>query len=1693
MHEGQVVSAFVTSIEDHGYLVSFGIHGVTGFFRHSDRRGAPTMLRKGQLVQGVINSLDKKRNTVMLNTNPDLVASALVTEVEGLTMELLVPGALVNARVQSVLKNGLLLSFLTYFTGTVNMFHLDDPLPGSDWQQKYSENQRLKARVLFVDSRNKTIGLSLNPHLVQNNPPSIGVNIGELCEKAIVRRVDPTLGLLLGLEMEGGLFAGYAHISDVSDDHIEKLEVKFREGRVVKGRVIGKRVMDGLAVVSLKDSKVRQQLVSCLDVYPGMTVVGEVMSVEQYGAIVKLADGLKAICPLQHMSEFELLKPTAKFKVGKKLKFKVLTCAVDTKKITLTCKKTMVVSKLKPLTAYEEAIEGLVTHGWISGIEDYGCFICFYNNVKGLVHRTELGLDPGVKPESVFQTGQVVKCRILRADPSARRISLSFILSPSRVLELHGDGGKTVSVGDEVSGVVTHVSNSLITLDIPLQFGVARAFMKVELLSDFNGHSEQLRSLLIPGHKFDHLRVLERDDQKLIVTSKFSFLSCDFIPSDISQLNSHKVVPGYIASITEKGCFVRFLGGLTGLASVPQLVDGFVQDPFQHFTVGQSVRAQVLEVNLDFGRFNVSLKQSVCYSTDTNLIKGYFLEEEKIAELQASKADLAKMNSIDSIVVGGVIKGVVQDIKEYGIIVDIQNFKDFVGFVTHFQIDSELKVGDVVTARVLDVVKSDGIIDLTLRRNLVKLGHKSNCEGEKAGRKRRRKVLEIHQKALGVVELIKDEYLVCSLPDYGNAIAFASAHDYNIRVDPHEKYTLGQSIEVVIGALPEDSGVGRLLVLVASFSDPTGGLSVKRRKMLRKLNSEGIIHGQVVSVGPLEMKIKVGKNSVGKVHVTQVVDEFQDENPLARYSVGEMITAKILKKSKHFDDGVSSLCYELTLKPSLLGNEDQEESRNCSDTTLSTLSVGQIVIGYVKDVHDDWALLLISPTVIGRLFVLDSSTDPIQLARFQSRYQIGQPVRCRISKIDYGNGKVDLSLRNLDNSSKDEEASEININDIIGGRVSKILPGVGGLSVQIGAHVFGRVHVTDLHDVWKDNPTRDFKVGQFVRCRVLDVSRNEDGIINQVDLSLRQSLIESQLDAAAPSSSNKRPDSMIVEKLEDLHVDMEVEGFVKNIVSKGCFVTLSRKIDARIKISNLSGTYVADPEIMFPVGKVVRGRVISFDCATGFVELSLRRPLHNQQRDETGLITLKELHVGNLVTGVISHIASYGLFISIDNSKIVGLCHISEVSDNHIGNLESHYKIGERVRAKVLKVEEDRERISLGMKNKYIKDLRMEVESNEEEGLVSEQSLGTNISAETNDADEDRDLGDDSNLHPLSTPVFSVFSSPVEPLDVVLDTEENKLTDDTSIEGVNFATTNEVYESSNKRAKKRSKDLREAAIREAERKLVEGDNVPESIEDFEKLVHVSPNSSFIWIKYMAFLLSLGDADKARAVAERALQTINFREEGEKLNVWVALLNLENVYGDPPKEATMAVFHRALQYCDNKKLYLALLGIYERSDQHDMADELLKTMLRKFKMSCKMWLKRIHHFLRRGLLEAAHKTLDRALLSLPQRKHIKVISQAAIAEFKIGSAEHARNLFESILRNYPKRVDLWSVYLDQEIVLGDATVTRALFERVISLDLPPKKMKFLFKKYLDYEKAHGDEERMDYVKGKAMQYVESRLG
>lgn len=108
---------------------------------------------------------------------------------------------------------------------------------------------------------------------------------------------------------------------------------------------------------------------------------------------------------------------------------------------------------------------------------------------------------------------------------------------------------------------------------------------------------------------------------------------------------------------------------------------------------------------------------------------------------------------------------------------------------------------------------------------------------------------------------------------------------------------------------------------------------------------------------------------------------------------------------------------------------------------------------------------------------------------------------------------------------------------------------------------------------------------------------------------------------------------------------------------------------------------------------------------------------------------------------------------------------------------------------------------------------------------------------------------------------------------------------------------------------------------------------PSSTSDFERVLLGSPNSSYLWIQYMSFQLQLSEIEKAREIAKRALNTINFREEREKLNVWIAFMNLENVYGND--ETLESVFKDAARHCEPKTVHLRLASILEESSKEEV--------------------------------------------------------------------------------------------------------------------------------------------------------------
>ena len=272
----------------------------------------------------------------------------------------------------------------------------------------------------------------------------------------------------------------------------------------------------------------------------------------------------------------------------------------------------------------------------------------------------------------------------------------------------------------------------------------------------------------------------------------------------------------------------------------------------------------------------------------------------------------------------------------------------------------------------------------------------------------------------------------------------------------------------------------------------------------------------------------------------------------------------------------------------------------------------------------------------------------------------------------------------------------------------------------------------------------------------------------------------------------------------------------------------------------------------------------------------------------------------------------------------------------------------------------------------------------------------------------------------------------------------------------------------------------EATAAAKEAAIADGTAVPTSEADFERLLAGSPNSSVLWIRFMAFHLGRGDVDKARETGEKALGQVHFRDEQERLNVWVALLNLEASYGTP--ETLGSVFARATRANDPLKTHRAMLDVFQSLGRAAEADALYRVTLKKFKRDTQTWRDFCRYLLKSGRPDDARKSFREAMDILPERDAPAFAKDFAMLEFRHGTAARGRTMFEDLVASYPRRLDLWLVYIDQEVAHGSAVAVRKLFERVLAGGgLSSKKMRSLFKKWVKFEAAHGDEASLDAVR------------
>ncbi|XP_048585462.1 protein RRP5 homolog isoform X2 [Nematostella vectensis] len=1603
---GFVLPGCVSSVEDHGYVLSFGIPGKTGFL---SKKKTGRVLVEGQYLNTIVESADTGR-VIRVSVDQDKIKSAMISSDMKVRFSSLLPGMLVNTRVSQCTSSGVIVSFLELFEGSVHILHLpENGGSGENLEKLYKKKSKHVARILYVNPKNKVVSLSMLDSIIQFKLPSFeSCSIGDIFDNVTITRGDQGLGLLANVK--DGL-NGFVHFSQVSDKQIEKLGKKYKAGTSHKCRVLGMNTIDGLLSLTTKKSIINKPFMRYEDIKPGSIVEGTIITLEKFGMLVSVSDHIKGLVTNMHLADIILKHPEKKLTEGKVVKCRVLTVDPGQRRLHLTHKKTMVSSILQVITQYSDAKPGTTSHGFITSVREYGCLVTFYNNVKGLVPKDQLGIQESEDPRGVFYLGQVLTCHVISCNPDQQKLKLS--------LKANSANKSSTQVSLQTASLVDIdvVSCSKDGLDVLLQPNGCPALLPVYHLSDHPSHWEDLLSIYTPKGKPITIRNalyygIGKNGTHIVSlkTSLKNAAESKTMVTNFSDIKPGIVLPGFVKLLMGYGVFVEFAPGILGLAPNSFIANHFVSDAASHFKIGQTLVAQVNEVDAERQRFLVSLKQSDLNpgSDWTSATAGALLEEilserKHILDELASKTDVKNLLSLP---VGSCIEGKVSKVKKNGISLTLPD--GLKGFVFH-QLAQGVSCleGEVVQGCVLDLDVKKSVVELTLLPDVVK---------GRQNQKNKPKQMKPGQPVDFIVQLIKAEYMVVVLPCAAFKIGYAPAkmHLNDIR-DVAKRFNVGQKYR---GSILESSSH---CIVVSECQNSSK----------ENLKPGTVTSVEVRSIKPLQMNVQLGQIH-GRVHVSNAADDLiQGESPFKPFQMGQKIQAKILgfrdTKTHNFlpltHRNFTRAVAELSLKPSMVSKTSASEVVGAvyDEKKLEDFKIGDEVQAFVKSTSDNCIWMAINTLVSGRVELLHASNDVKVLRHLSSAFKPGNGHTCTVLDVDKDHEVLNLSL-----TVKPD--SQLSRDQVVPGRVTRVMP-TSGLFIQLPLHKSGLVALTDIADHFTENPTDGYKVKQIVRCCIL--SKKDNG---HYDLSLRPSRTT---EATTQEEKDKSRTDREIGSLAALDVGDIVRGYVSCATNIGVFVSLGRNIKARVQIKNLSHFYVKEWKPLFPVGKLVTGKVLSINPTNGQIELSLKGrdvggpdPAPNpKQTEETGKKRKKATKVKTVDAGEAEPESDE------DVEAIVKRLRADE-SDDEQGPHESE----ESEECNSSEPEDGDE--STASQIKKIKRIQV--------------SAGFNWSGDT-----EEDLGE-ANVDNSS--------------------DEKNDSENESIEQVSRKKT--------KRQKRAAKKAEEDFLYRTEQALLDTDHTPECAEDFDRLVLSSPNNSVTWLQYMAFHLHTTEIDKARAVAERALRTISFREEREKLNIWVALMNLENLYGT--QESLIKVFERALQHNEPKKVFFHLITIYTQSEKTELAEKLFHTMTKRFSQSKTVWIEFGRFFMKTGKPDSARKLLQRGLKSLPTRKHVETIVQFALMEFKNGDPQRGQTVLESVLSNYPKRTDIWSVYIDMMSKQGHPDTVRQIFERVIHMNLSSRKMKFLFKKYLDFEREHGDEMSVEAVKTKAMEYVESKV-
>ncbi|MDR2801529.1 MAG: 30S ribosomal protein S1 [Desulfovibrio sp.] len=417
------------------------------------------------------------------------------------------------------------------------------------------------------------------------------------------------------------------------------------------------------------------------------------------------------------------------------------------------------------------------------------------------------------------------------------------------------------------------------------------------------------------------------------------------------------------------------------------------------------------------------------------------------------------------------------------------------------------------------------------------------------------------------------------------------------------------------------------------------------------LEEGSIVKGEVVRIDEDNILVDVNFKSEGQIPA----GEFRDLSGAIGVKIGDRIDVYVVRKNE--SEGTITLSYEKAKRMQLF---DQLEKMQESNGTCRGCISKRIKGGYTVDLGGVEAFLPGSHVDLRPVPDMDAL--------------VNQEFEFRVLKINRRRSNVIVSRRMLLEEERDSKRKELlgtlTEEQTVKGRVKNITE--YGVFVDLGG-LDGLLHITDMS--WKRirHPKEMVSLGQELELKVLSFDRETQ----KVSLGLKQLVAD--------------PWQGITERFPTGRI---LSGRITNLVDYGAFVELETGVEGLVHISEMSWTRkLRHPSQMVKVGDEVEVVILGVDQDKKRISLGMKQVKPNPWE-----IVAEKFPENTIIEGTIKNITEFGMFIGIEDG-IDGLIHVSDISwTKKIRNPAEIYQVGDVVQAKVITVDQENEKFTLGIK-----------------------------------------------------------------------------------------------------------------------------------------------------------------------------------------------------------------------------------------------------------------------------------------------------------------------------------------------------------------------------------------------------------